>query len=144
MARDPEPKFPTRVKLGYAVIDILEVEDIDTKDHPDKKLLDEKVKRAAEGEDHEMLLGLYTGWQHRIQIRREMPLAEKYNTLIHELGHAIFRQYKLSTVVEDETDNEEFTVNSFANGYAELFMRNEELTDWLDWAVQVLRAAGHR
>ena len=45
--------------------------------------------------------------------------------ILHELGHAIYYIYNL------KDRDEEATVDSFANGYTEIFKRNKQLTKWM-------------
>jgi len=45
--------------------------------------------------------------------------------IMHELGHAIYYIYNL------KDRDEEATVDSFANGYTEIFKRNKQLTKWM-------------
>lgn len=45
--------------------------------------------------------------------------------ILHELGHAIYYIYNL------KDRDEEATVDSFANGYTEIFKRNKQLTKWV-------------
>lgn len=45
--------------------------------------------------------------------------------VLHELGHAIYYIYNL------KDREEEPTVDSFANGYTEVFKRNKDLTKWM-------------
>ena len=45
--------------------------------------------------------------------------------IMHELGHAIYYIYNL------KDRDEEATVDSFANGYTEVFKRNKQLTKWM-------------
>ena len=46
--------------------------------------------------------------------------------VLHELGHAIVYQYRVS-----EVKDEEHTVNSMASGYTEIFKRNPLLLKWI-------------
>lgn len=45
--------------------------------------------------------------------------------ILHELGHAIYYIYNC------KDRDEETTVDSFANGYTEIFKRNKQLTKWM-------------
>lgn len=45
--------------------------------------------------------------------------------ILHELGHAIYYIYNL------KDRDEEATVDSFANGYTEIFKRNKQLSKWM-------------
>ena len=45
--------------------------------------------------------------------------------ILHELGHAIYYIYNL------KDRDEEATVDSFANGYTEIYKSNKQLTKWV-------------
>ena len=52
--------------------------------------------------------------------------ASGVDLILHEIGHAIAYQYRIS-----EVKDEEHTVNSMASGYTEIFKRNPLLLKWI-------------
>ena len=53
--------------------------------------------------------------------------ASGVDLVLHEIGHAIAYQYRIS-----EVKDEEHTVNSMAAGYTEIFKRNPLLLKWIN------------
>lgn len=104
------PPLPSRIELGYMSILIEEVDEIDIP---------------------EDAIGIYHRAQNRIRIRKGLSRTERANTLVHELFHAIYKQYRLSTEVDDAEEVEELVVNSMANGWIELLRRNPKLWEFL-------------
>lgn len=101
MTRDSLPEV---VDLGYCQIKVIETADMPQED-----------------------AGLYQGWLGQIKIQPGMPSRERFMVLLHELGHAIYRQYGLKAGIEDANMAEEAAVNAFGCGFAEILLRNPRI-----------------
>ena len=99
-------KLPTKISLGHTDINI--------------KLIESGVALEI-GEQQ----GSYSYRTNTIYLDEErIEGAAGIDLVLHELGHAIFYQYKMQA-------DEEHIVNSMATGYTEIFKRNPLLLQWV-------------
>ena len=101
-------KLPTKIKLGFNEITLKKMESGISLDIGDQQ-------------------GSYSYRTNTIYLDEEnLEGAQGVDLVLHELGHAIVYQYRIS-----EVKDEEHTVNSMASGYTEIFKRNPLLLKWI-------------
>lgn len=67
----------------------------------------------------------------KIVICDELDKISALDTLIHEIGHAIYFHYGIR-----DGDNEEHTVNQMGVGWAQIWVDNPDLVKFLNYAVK--------
>ncbi len=80
-----------------------------------------KVKNGSWGDDSR-LRGNCSSQELEIKIDSNMPKSRRVETLLHEIGHAIYHEYN----IQDE-DREERTVTAFATGLHQVLTDNPAL-----------------
>ena len=77
------------------------------------------------------IFGAFHPLHSKLVVCDELTKMSCLNTLIHELGHAIYFYYG----IEDE-DLEEKTVNQMGTGWAQIWKDNPDLVKFLNYAVK--------
>lgn len=88
--------------------------------------MDEDMASAAEA------IGLHFLTRNRIYIQQHQPEHEQVQTLLHELGHAIWSYFALPR----DRDMEERVVECFATGFCQLIRENPGFAAWLGAALE--------
>lgn len=84
--------------------------------------------REAEAEQR---WGCFHSVSQAIEIQEDFPTAQKAaDTLLHEIGHAIYWTYGIN-----DKDNEERIVSTFATGWVQVYQDNPWLMNWIKRAI---------
>ena len=102
--------IPTRIKVGYQDIKVIESDLID----------------GAQG--------CYRADEPEIRVKEGMSKVETLNTILHEILHSIVYVYGLKEEFKDN-DKEEKLVNALGNGLTEVLLRNPDVVRFIGKSV---------
>jgi hypothetical protein len=77
------------------------------------------------------IFGAFNALHGTLMICDELSKMSCLNTLIHEIGHAIYFFYGI-----EDADEEEKTVNQMGVGWAQIWKDNPDLVKFLNYAVK--------
>ena len=101
-----QKKLPDTIRVGYQDI---------------------KITAVDMGDDY----GRYNSQTARIDYDPDRNKREVVNTIIHEVLHAISHTQGLRVITFKNEELEENIINSFANGFTQVFLDNPALLDWI-------------
>lgn len=77
--------------------------------------------------DKKKIFGEFHADKNEITLDKSLDKMQLLNTLIHEVNHLLFDEYKL----ELSAKSEELVCNSLANGMCHILYQNQDLLDFL-------------